>query len=94
MAATEGVEKALVADLAPEGLHTAFDWSNLIAGIMLLPASILFGWLYQQISPSIAFSFSGGCAMLAAALLFLWMKPAHQHQLEKLVKSMVNRRFR
>ncbi len=48
MAATEGVEKALVADLAPEGLQgTAFGWFNLIAGIMLLPASIIFGWLYR-----------------------------------------------
>ncbi len=88
MAATEGVEKALVADLAPEGLQgTAFGWFNLIVGLMLLPASVLFGWLYQRYSPLTAFAFSGGCAILAAALLFLWMKPAHQHQLEK---SMVN----
>ncbi len=44
MAATEGVEKALVADLAPTELRgTAFGWFNLTAGIMLLPASVLFG---------------------------------------------------
>lgn len=76
MAATEGVEKALVADLAPEGLQgTAFGWFNLIAGIMLLPASIFFGWLYQSFSPLTAFSFSGSCAVLAAILLFAWVKP-------------------
>ena len=45
-AATEGVEKALVADLAPVGLTgTAFGWFNLVSGIMLLPASLIFGCL-------------------------------------------------
>ncbi|MEZ5576140.1 MAG: MFS transporter, partial [Candidatus Competibacteraceae bacterium] len=39
MAATEGAEKALVADLAPRALlGTAYGWFNMIAGIMLLPA--------------------------------------------------------
>ena len=75
MAATEGVEKALVADLAPDGLQgTAFGWFNLIAGIMLLPASVLFGWLYQQFSPLVAFTFSSGCAVLAAVLLVVWLR--------------------
>lgn len=76
MAATEGVEKALVADLAPQELRgTAFGWFNLIAGMMLLPASVLFGWLYQSVSPLAAFSFSGCCALLSAALLLVWVKP-------------------
>lgn len=79
MAATEGVEKALVADLAPEGLQgTAFGWFNLTAGIMLLPASVLFGWLYQYFSPLVAFAFSGGCAVSAAILLVTWMKSDHR----------------
>ncbi len=48
MAATEGAEKALVADMVPkEVLGTAYGWFNLTAGIMLLPASIIFGWLWQ-----------------------------------------------
>ncbi len=80
MAATEGVEKALVADLAPDGLQgTAFGWFNLIAGTMLLPASVLFGWLYQRFSPLKAFSFSGSCAVLAAVLLLLWVRPGRLH---------------
>lgn len=79
MAATEGVEKALVADLAPEGLQgKAFGWFNLTAGIMLLPASVVFGWLYQQFSPLVAFGFSGGCAVLAAVLLVGWMRPGRR----------------
>ena len=76
MAATEGVEKALVADLAPDGQEgTAFGWFNLVAGIMLLPASIIFGWLYQIFQPQTAFFFSGGCALLAATLLLIWVRP-------------------
>ncbi|MDQ1363295.1 MAG: hypothetical protein QG652_1156 [Pseudomonadota bacterium] len=74
MAATEGVEKALVADIAPaEYRGTAFGWFNLTAGIFLLPASIIFGGLYQAISPLAAFVFSGTCAVVAAFLLRFWV---------------------
>jgi MFS family permease len=74
MAATEGAEKALVADLAPkELLGTAYGWFNLTAGVMLLPASMLFGWLWQTISPETAFGFSASCAILAALLLKFWV---------------------
>ena len=76
MAATEGAEKALVADFAPrELLGTAYGWFNLTAGIMLLPASMLFGWLWQSFNPETAFSFAAGCAMLAALLLKFWVVP-------------------
>ncbi len=74
MAATEGAEKALVADLAPkELLGTAYGWFNLTAGVMLLPASMLFGWLWQTISPETAFGFSASCAILAALFLKFWV---------------------
>lgn len=73
MAATEGVEKALIADLAPPELRgTAFGWFNLTAGLFLLPASVVFGWLYQTFSPQIAFGFSAGCSLTAALLLRGW----------------------
>lgn len=73
-AATEGVEKALVADLAPKGLTgTAFGWFNLINGLMLLPASIIFGWIYESVGPLYAFSFSGTCALIAFLLMVFWV---------------------
>lgn len=75
LAATEGVEKALVADLAPRGLQgSAFGLFNMTAGIMLLPASVVFGNIYEAVSPLAAFSFSGACAVIAALLLWLWVK--------------------
>ena len=79
MAATEGVEKAMVADLAPEGRRgTAFGWFNLTAGLMLLPASILFGWLYERFSSLPAFTFSGACSIIAALLLVTWFRPGRR----------------
>jgi len=80
MAATEGVEKALVADLAPAARRgTAFGWFNLTAGAALLPASVIFGWIYDIASPLAAFACSAGCALLAAVLLWRWVGvPRHE----------------
>lgn len=74
MAATEGAEKALVADMTPmDRLGSAYGWFNLTTGALLLPASLLFGWLWQSSRPAIAFGFSAGCALLATALLRFWV---------------------
>ncbi len=74
-AATEGVEKALVADIAPaEKRGTAYGWFNLVTGIMLLPASVVFGWIYQTLSPFAAFAFSAASALCAAVGLALWVR--------------------
>lgn len=76
VAATEGAEKALVADMVPHAkLGTAFGWYHLTVGIALLPASLLFGALWESISATAAFAFSAGCALLAALLLATWMRP-------------------
>lgn len=78
-ASTEGVEKAFVADIAPPGLvGTAFGWFNLIAGVMLFPASFIFGWLYESISPSVAFGFSGICGLLGIIVLQFWVFRSRQ----------------
>jgi MFS family permease len=75
MAATEGVEKALIADLAPAAREgTAFGWFHLTTGCMLLPASLVFGQIYQSVSPAAAFGFSAGCAGLAALGLATWVR--------------------
>jgi MFS family permease len=71
LAATEGVEKALVADLAPSAmLGTAYGWFNLASGIVLLPASIIFGWFYENAGATVAFEFSAVCALLSTILIF------------------------
>jgi MFS family permease len=76
LAATEGAEKALVADIAPsELLGTAYGWFNLTTGLFLLPASIVFGALWQHLSPGTAFFFGSACALVAAVLLEFWVRP-------------------
>jgi MFS family permease len=73
-AALEGTEKALVADLVPrERIGTAYGWYNLVSGILLLPASMLFGWLWSTWSPLVAFAFGAACAVAATILLGSWV---------------------
>jgi len=68
---TEGVEKALVADLAPAELRgSAFGLYNTAIGIAALPASLLTGALWQTFGPAVAFGTGAGLAVLAA--LCLW----------------------
>ncbi len=65
---TEGVEKALVADLvAPERRGAAFGWYNLAIGLGALPASLLFGTLWDRWGSTAAFDL-GALLALSAAL--------------------------
>jgi MFS family permease len=67
---TEGVEKALVADFAPSHLRgSAFGAYHLIVGIGALPASLLFGLVWQHYGPAAAFGMGAGLALLASVML-------------------------
>jgi MFS family permease len=64
---TEGVEKAFVADLVPADRRgTAFGWYNLALGLGALPASLIFGALWDRWGPATAFSFGASMAFAAA----------------------------
>jgi len=57
---TEGVEKALVADIAPRELKaTAIGLHATLVGIGLLPASLLAGLLWKIFGPAAPFYFGG-----------------------------------
>ncbi|HMS39742.1 MAG TPA: MFS transporter [Pyrinomonadaceae bacterium] len=67
---TEGVEKALVADLvSKEKRGTAYGFYNLAFSITVLPASIIFGALWTYYGASTAFLFSAIISICAAILL-------------------------
>ena len=69
---TEGVEKALVADIAPQNLRaTMIGLHATLVGIGLLPASILAGALWSWIGPSAPFYLGGAMGLAAAAGLWL-----------------------
>jgi MFS family permease len=68
---TEGVEKALVADLAPaDARGFAFGVYNAVLGIGALLASVLFGVLWNAFGAAVAFGTGAGLALVATVLLF------------------------
>lgn len=74
---TESPEKTLVAGLAPDVLRArAFGTYHFAIGIGALPASLLFGALWQWIGPDVAFLTGAGLALLAALLLPLSLRSA------------------
>lgn len=67
---SEGVEKALVADLVPkEKRGTAFGFYNLAFSITVFPASLVFGALWNQFGAPTAFLLSAAVSICAAVLL-------------------------
>ncbi len=76
-ALTEPAEKTLVAKLvSAERKGHAFGWFNFAIGIAALPSSLIFGWLYEQHGPLVAFGWGAGLSALAAILLlFVSTKP-------------------
>jgi len=69
---TEGVEKALVAELCPvESKATMLGIHATLLGIGLLPASVIGGLLWRMVSPEATFSFGGAAGLLSALGMFL-----------------------
>ena len=70
-----GAQKALVADLVPvEARARGFGMYHLCVGLAALPASLLFGLLYQRLGPATAFLTGAGLALAAVTLLPLSRK--------------------
>lgn len=73
---TEGTERAMVADLVPASVNgTAFGWFNAAVGLGALPASALFGVVWQGYGPPAAFLMGAGFAMVATLLLLVAVPP-------------------
>jgi MFS family permease len=69
----EGAERALVSELAAASDRgTAFGWHSMITGLASLPASLMFGLVWTNISASIAFASFGCLAIVAALIVGLW----------------------
>ena len=80
-AATEGVAKAMVADLVPQTQRgTAYGLFNAAIGIMALPASMIAGALWQGVGawsgfgPAAPFLFGACMALLAGSLFWKLIK--------------------
>ena len=69
-ALTEPAEKALVSMLVgPERKGLAYGWFNLTIGIGALPASLLFGFIYDWAGPLAAFGTGAAFALIASVVL-------------------------
>jgi MFS family permease len=69
---TEGTEKALVADIVPLARRgAAFGWYNLAIGLGALPASLIFGWIWDRSGSASAFVFGATLALVAAIMMAL-----------------------
>ena len=74
---TEGTEKAFVADLSlPAERGAAFGWYNFAVGAGVLPASLIFGAIWQKAGSQAAFAVGAALAAAAALLLLAGVRPA------------------
>ncbi len=65
---SEGTQKAYLAAVAPkERKATAFGVYHTVSGLMLLPASIIAGRLWDAVGPSATFFYGSVVALIAAA---------------------------
>ncbi|MBM4042736.1 MAG: MFS transporter, partial [Planctomycetes bacterium] len=68
----EGAEKALVADFVPsEHRGTAFGVYHTAVGLAALPASLVFGVVWEAVGPGVAFCIGAYLAGIAALLLLV-----------------------
>jgi MFS family permease len=73
---SEGTELALVADVVPADRRgSAYGWYYLAIGIGALPASLVFGVLWDRFGSPVAFSTGAGLALAAAIALFALPAP-------------------
>jgi MFS family permease len=73
---TEGVERALVADLVPASRRgLAFGWYNGVIGVAVLPASVAFGLMWDWKGSTFAFTVGAASACLASVALVLVRPP-------------------
>lgn len=75
IAATEGVEKALVAEIAPSDVKgTMLGLHATLVGIGLLPASLVAGFLWDKFGPAVPFYFGGVTGIAASVAIFILLR--------------------
>jgi MFS family permease len=72
-AATEGVARAFVADLAPEARWgAALGWFNGLTGAAAMPANLVGAWLWGQFGPGATFAMGAWLGAISFGLLLAW----------------------
>jgi MFS family permease len=77
-AATAGVERAFIAELAPRELKgTVLGLHSTIVGIALFPASLIAGLLWNAFGPVAPFALGAGLSLVAALSLGVGLRPGN-----------------
>lgn len=85
-AMTAGVERALIAEISPAELKgTMLGLHSTIAGIALLPASVICGFLWEHFGSTVPFVFGASMSAIAAILLILFFQTPSNNQKVKVV---------
>lgn len=80
LGSSQGTFRAFIADLVPaERRATAYGLFETLIGLALLPASLLFGFLWDTFSVQVAFNVGAGFSLVAASL-FLFTQIISRHQ--------------
>lgn len=70
-----GVERAFVAEIAPNELKgTILGLQSTVAGIALLPASVMTGLLWDAFGSAVPFVFGAALSFIAALILIVFMR--------------------
>jgi hypothetical protein len=54
---------------------------------MILPSSMIFGWLYERFGSQYAFIYSASCAMIAVIILLVALFPRRANPADTLLES-------
>lgn len=74
MGLTDGIQRAFLATIIPLDFKaTAFGFYNAVVGLAMLPASLIGGWLWDQVSPSATFYFGAATATVSALLFIVFI---------------------
>jgi predicted MFS family arabinose efflux permease len=79
MGLTEGIQKAFLATIIPSDFKaTAFGVYNTAVGLAMFPASLIGGWLWDNISPSATFYYGAITASLSAMSFIVFIAVIRQ----------------
>ena len=72
MSISEGVERAVIGDLADENARGAlFGWYYALVGIASIPAGLLIGALWQMLGSHAAYGFAAAAGFVATGFLVM-----------------------
>ncbi|HEB98772.1 MAG TPA: MFS transporter [Thiotrichales bacterium] len=77
LAFTEGAERALIGDVAPQAQKaTAYGLYHMVVGLAALPGAVLFGALWQWVNETTAFLAAAALALCSVLILVRLARPA------------------